>query len=151
VGNGKNAEIIIPESSEGVGFEGEKDSDGYMSVTLDQLEDEYEGHVIFSKPEFQFEARSESTISLESEHWFWGTILLSWRIYRDVFLATIFINVFVLISPFFVRNVYNRVVPNNAIETMWWLALGAFIAFSFDITLRIIRTYFLIWPVRNLI
>lgn len=139
----KTAEIIIPESSEGVGFEGEKDSDGYISVTLDQLEDEYEGHVIFSKPEFQFEGRSESTISLESEHWFWGTILLSWRIYRDVFLATIFINIFVLISPFFVRNVYNRVVPNNAIETMWWLALGAFIAFSFDITLRIIRTYFL--------
>jgi ATP-binding cassette subfamily C protein LapB len=139
----KTAEIILPEASEGVGFEGEKDSDGYISVSLDQLEDEYEGHVIFSKPEFQFESRSEKTISLASEHWFWGTILLSWRIYRDVFLATIFINLFVLISPFFVRNVYNRVVPNNAIETMWWLALGAFIAFSFDITLRIIRTYFL--------
>ncbi|WP_458775185.1 type I secretion system permease/ATPase [Desulforhopalus sp. 52FAK] len=138
-----SAEIIIPEASEGIGFEGEKDSDGYISVSLDQLEEEYEGHVIFSKPEFQFEGRAENTLSLESEHWFWGTILLSWRIYRDVFLATIFINLFVLISPFFVRNVYNRVVPNNAIETMWWLALGAFIAFSFDITLRIIRTYFL--------
>jgi len=141
--NNNTAEIIIPEASEGIGFDGEKDRDGYLLVSLDQLEEEYEGHVIFSKPEFQFEGRAENTISLESEHWFWGTILLSWRIYRDVFLATIFINIFVLISPFFVRNVYNRVVPNNAIETMWWLALGAFIAFSFDITLRIIRTYFL--------
>lgn len=139
----KTAELILPEASEGVGFEGEKDSDGYITVALDQLQAEYEGHVIFSKPEFQFEQRAERTLNLESEHWFWGTILLSWRIYRDVFLATIFINSFVLVSPFFVRNVYNRVVPNNAIETMWWLALGAFIVFSFDIILRIIRTYFL--------
>jgi len=139
----KTADLILPEASEGAGFEGEKDNDGCVTVTLDQLAAEYEGHVIFSKPEFQFEQRAERTLDLESEHWFWGTILLSWRIYRDVFLATIFINLFVLVSPFFVRNVYNRVVPNNAIESMWWLALGAFIAFTFDITLRIIRTYFL--------
>ncbi len=139
----QTAKLIIPEASEGVGFEGEKDNDGYVTVSLDQLEENFEGHVIFSKPEFQFEDRAEKTAELGSEHWFWGTIMLSWRIYRDVFMATIFINLFVLVSPFFVRNVYNRVVPNNAIETMWWLAGGAFIAFTFDITLRIIRTYFL--------
>ncbi len=137
------AEIIIPEASEGVGFEGEKDSDAFITVGIDQLADEFEGHVIFTKPEFQFEERAEKGLEIESEHWFWSTILLSWRIYRDVFLATIFINIFVLVSPFFVRNVYNRVVPNNAIETMWWLALGAFVAFTFDIVLRIVRTYFL--------
>lgn len=139
----KTVELILPEASEGVGFEGEKDSDGCITLPLEQLAEAYEGHTIFTRPEFQFEQRTERVLNLESEHWFWGTILLSWRIYRDVFLATIFINLFVLVSPFFVRNVYNRVVPNNAIDTMWWLALGAFIAFTFDITLRIIRTYFL--------
>ncbi len=139
----KTAEIIIPEASEGIGFEGEKDTDGVITVTLDQLNDEYEGHVVYSKPEFQFEERAEKSLSIESEHWFWGTLMLSWRIYRDVFLASIFINLFVLVSPFFVRNIYSRVVPNNAIETMWWLAIGAFIAFTFDIVLKIIRTYFL--------
>nr|WP_287410775.1 type I secretion system permease/ATPase [Pseudodesulfovibrio sp.] len=137
------AELVLPEASEGAMDKDDTNVPGSMTIPLDQLENEYEGHVIFSKPEFQFEKRTEQNISLKSEHWFWGTILLSWRIYRDVFLATIFINVIVLVSPFFVRNVYNRVVPNNAIETMWWLALGAFIAFSFDIALRIIRTYFL--------
>lgn len=139
----KTAEIIIPEASEGVGFEGEKDSDGAMTVALADLAGEFEGHVVFTKPEFQFDARGEKSLDISSEHWFWSTILLSWRIYRDVFLATIFINLFALISPFFVRNIYNRVVPNNAIETMWWLAIGAFVAFTFDILLRIIRTYFL--------
>lgn len=139
----KRAELIIPEASEGVGFEGEKDTDGTITVSFDQLKDEYEGHVVFTKPEFQFEERAEKVAELGSEHWFWSTIMLSWRIYRDVFLASIFINVFVLVSPFFVRNVYNRVVPNNAIETMWWLALGAFIAFTFDIVLRLVRTHFL--------
>lgn len=136
-------ELLIPEASEGVGFEGEKDSDAYTTVTLEQLSDEYEGHVIFSKPEFQFEERAEKGLEIKADHWFWSTILLSWRIYRDVFLATILINMFVLVSPFFVRNIYNRVVPNNAIETMWWLVLGAFIAFTFDIVLRMVRTYFI--------
>lgn len=137
------AKVILPEASEGTGFGTDRDKDAVVEIRLEDLEKEYEGHAIFSKPEFIFEERSEKVVALESEHWFWGTIMLSWRIYRDVFLATILVNIFVLVSPFFVRNVYNRVVPNNAIETLWWLALGAFIAFSFDIVLRVIRAYFI--------
>ncbi|NDV19281.1 type I secretion system permease/ATPase [Pseudodesulfovibrio sp. JC047] len=139
----KRAEIIVPEASEGRGLDDGGQTVGSEIVSLEKLNTVFEGHVLFSKPEFQFEKRTEAGLFLEGEHWFWGTILLSWRIYRDVFLATILINLFVLVSPFFVRNVYNRVVPNNAIETMWWLAFGACLAFSFDIVLRIVRTYFL--------
>ncbi|MEE8293159.1 MAG: type I secretion system permease/ATPase, partial [Kiloniellales bacterium] len=42
----------------------------------------------------------------------------------------------------FIMNVYDRVVPNNAIETLWVLALGVATVFGFEFVMRNMRTYF---------
>src|SRR4030043_1298010 len=67
---------------------------------------------------------------------------LSWRIYRDVLVASFLINLFGLVSPFFVLIVYDRVIPNNAVETLWVLAIGITVIYVFAVLMRSLRGYF---------
>ncbi|MFK0570108.1 type I secretion system permease/ATPase [Endozoicomonas sp.] len=126
------AQIIMPETSEGV-----------KKITLEQLEEYFSGYVIYIREKHRYDQRTPEKLNLKSRHWFWGTILGSWRIYRDVLLASLLINIFVVASPLFVMNVYDRVVPNQAFDTLWVLAIGAFIVFSFDFVMKTVRSYFI--------
>lgn len=56
-----------------------------------------------------------------------------------VFLAAIFINVFAVAMPLFTLNVYDRVLPNKSVATLWVLAIGLLIVFLFDFLLKIAR------------
>ncbi len=129
---GKQARVIFPESGE-----------GESEIALIELEKSYTGYAIFIKPVHSFDSRAEHSEIPRTRHWFWGTILRFWPVYGEVFLASILINVFALASPLFVMNVYDRVVPNHAVETLWVLAIGVSIVFVFDLAMKIIRGYFI--------
>lgn len=75
-------------------------------------------------------------------HWFWGVLGQYGPVYRDVGMASLVINVLGLASPLFVMNVYDRIVPNNAITSLWVLALGVCMAYGMDGVLRILRGHF---------
>ncbi len=40
-------------------------------------------------------------------------------------------------------NVYDRVIPNNAKDTLWLLAIGVLVIYVIDIILKFLRSYFL--------
>jgi ATP-binding cassette subfamily C protein LapB len=116
---------------------------GEKTVTRQELEDLYTGYSIFVRPKFRLERQSIDEISPSSKRgWFWGTIFESWRIYRDVFVASFLINVFGLIGSFYVLNVYDRVIPNAAFETLWVLSIGITVIYIFAVILRGLRGYF---------
>ena len=126
------AKIIFPQTGDGV-----------KTISLMDLEEYYSGYAFYIREKHRYDQRTPQKLELKSRHWFWGTIFSSWRIYRDVLLASLLINVFVVASPLFVMNVYDRVVPNNAFDTLWVLAIGAVIVFSFDFILKMVRSYFI--------
>jgi len=112
-------------------------------VDYDTLEDEYIGFGFMVKKAFEYTDENARTLNLNQKHWFWSTIKLSAGVYKDVLYASLLINLFVLASPLFTMNVYDRVVPNNAIETLWVFAIGVSIIYIIDTFLKFTRTYLL--------
>ncbi len=110
-------------------------------VSAAELDAHYTGHAVFVRPRYRFDNRTPAQSKLRGSHWFWGAVFANWRLYRDALLASLVINVFALAMPLFTLNVYDRVVPNHAIETLWVLALGVVIALLFDFILRTARAY----------
>ena len=110
-------------------------------VSFDELKAVCNGSILLLKRRMVHDSRSQEVLKGKRAHWFWGTIMQSLPIYRDVLVASFVINMLALVSPFFVMNVYDRVVPNNAMETLWLLAIGGMIAFSFDFILKWLRSY----------
>ena len=115
---------------------------GARTLPIDELEAQYTGHAIFLRPEFKFDARASDIRLSNPRRWFWGTLAQFWPIYSHVLLASIMINAFAIASPLFIMNVYDRVVPNNAVETLWVLAIGVATVFTFEFIMRNMRTYF---------
>lgn len=76
-------------------------------------------------------------------HWFWGPILRNGWIYGQVALAALLANIFALGTSFFSMIVYDRVIPNNAIDTLVALLVGVGIVFASDFVIRTLRGYFL--------
>jgi ATP-binding cassette subfamily C protein LapB len=129
----KSVKVLLPESGM-----------GEQSFGVDELNKSYTGYAIFARPRFHPEQTTLGEMeTLPDSNWFWGTIAASWRIYRDAFVASLMINIFALMSPFFILNVYDRVVPNQAFETLWVLAIGMGIIYVFDLLIRSLRAYFI--------
>ncbi|HSG33488.1 MAG TPA: ABC transporter transmembrane domain-containing protein, partial [Sphingomonadaceae bacterium] len=69
-------------------------------------------------------------------HWFWSELRKERRSYRPVLVASLLINLLALSLPLFSRAVYDRVIPNAAVSTLWVLAVGVLVAFALEYALR---------------
>ena len=129
--DGAQARVLLPESGQG-------------SVTLvrGDLLQRYSGVTLFVRPHFRFDARTPEVRRPAARHWFWSAILTQRFVYRDVLWAALLINLFALAFPMFTMNVYDRVVPNNAIETLWVLSVGVLLVFGADLFMRLLRSHF---------
>ncbi|MFV5215095.1 type I secretion system permease/ATPase [Azonexus caeni] len=130
--SGENARLLFPETGQGT-----------VVLGRAELAARYTGIAIFARPHFRFDKRTPQVGEIKLRHWFWGAMADQWPVYRDVLAAALLINVMALTMPLFTMNVYDRVVPNRAIETLWVLALGVALVIVFDLVLRTLRGYFI--------
>lgn len=104
-----------------------------------QLSVLYLGYCWFIKSKMVSDNRSELPEYHLPKAWFWKVI---WRFrgyYYQVILATIIINFLALVSSLYVMNVYDRVIPNQAYETLWVLSIGVVLAILFEFAAKMIR------------
>ncbi|TWJ10394.1 type I secretion system permease/ATPase [Altererythrobacter ishigakiensis] len=73
-------------------------------------------------------------------HWFWGELRKERKAFRAVLVASLIINLLALALPLFSMNVYDRVIPNRAVSTLWVLGVGVLLAFAMEFALRTART-----------
>ena len=113
------------------------------TVKLTELKQAYTGYAIFLHPRPEFTNPDAPHAQDANRHWFWGPMWEVRDIYWKVGFAAVLINLFALTSPIFMMNIYNRVLPNNAMETGWVLAIGAMTVFLFDFIMKTLRGYFI--------
>ena len=119
----------------------EPDTGGVLDTSLAELQKQHSEYVILVRQQLQFDSRTEHSAVPRVEHWFWGVVRQAWPIYGEVLLASLLVNLFALVMPLFIMNVYDRVVPNDTTETLWALAVGVMIVLGFDFSLRMLRSY----------
>ncbi|HSW25675.1 MAG TPA: type I secretion system permease/ATPase, partial [Burkholderiaceae bacterium] len=126
-----DARVLLPETAQ-----------GSITLSRNDLAGRYSGVVLFVRPHFRFDQRTPLQRPTRRGHWFWSALLAQRFVYRDVMLAALLVNLFALAFPLFSMNVYDRVVPNNAVETLWALAIGVTLVLLADFGLRRLRSRF---------
>ncbi len=132
-GRGRHAKAEVVVLSSGCGTE---------KIDRKALEEAYSGVAVLVKPAFRFEQRSDFRGKTLGRHWFWGTLWNFRSFYARVALATLMINFLALSSSIFIMTVYDRVVPNEAVDTLMVLAFGVGVAYLFEFLLKMLRGYF---------
>jgi ATP-binding cassette, subfamily C, bacterial LapB len=128
-GRRKQAHVIVPAAGS-----------GERRIALGALAKQHAGLVAFLKPAAAPAVAGTGSQRARSGHWFWSTFRAFWRDYAQVVLAALLINVLGIVAPLFVKNVYDRVIPNLAIPTLWALTAGVLVALVLDIILRTLRS-----------
>ena len=121
-------------------FAEEEPLEEWIDVT--KLQEIYLGYLFLLKKEYQYKKETHK-VDTHTKHWFFDTLKLSAPIYKDVLLASVLVNLFVLATPLFTMNVYDRVIPNNAKETLFVFTIGVVLAYIIDIALKYSRTHLL--------
>ncbi len=75
--------------------------------------------------------------------WLAAPMVANRGLYAQVALAAALINVFALATSLFSMTVYNKIVPNNATDSLIALMIGILIVLIFDFVLRSLRGYFI--------
>lgn len=112
-------------------------------LDVERLEEDYLGFGFLLKKSYSYDSQKSKNMQLKQKNWLWDTLKISKKLYSDVLWASLLINIFVLATPLFTMNVYDRVIPNKAQETLFVFTIGIVLVYLLDTFLKFTRTYLL--------
>jgi ATP-binding cassette subfamily C protein LapB len=98
------------------------------------------GHWWAVRPELHFDQRSLLYSLPEAGRWFWDVFNRNRWVFRWALLGTFVLNIFGALIPFYAMAVYDRVIPNNAMGSLWVLTVAVVLLMGFELTLRLLRS-----------
>ncbi len=109
-------------------------------LSEDVLNEKYIQYCWFIKPKTTIDSRTELPEYNLPKAWFFKVIWRFKNYYIQVILASFIINFLALVSSLYVMNVYDRVIPNKAYDTLWALSIGVIIAIIFELIAKMLRS-----------
>ena len=140
---GGRSVVLVSRDANGKGRIYDPQTADQRDIKIAELEKNFAGYSILVHPQSVFTDPGLAHAEDNDRTWFWSLIQDNYGIYGRVVVASILVNLFGLVSPLFIMNVYDRVIPNSAIETGWVLGIAALTAFIFDFIMRTLRGYFI--------
>jgi ATP-binding cassette subfamily C protein LapB len=126
--NGRDALVYVPGAAEP------------MWVAASEIEPHFTGNAVQVEADpTQERAGERPWDKAQRTHWFWSEISKLRGELRPVLLAALVVNLLAFAVPLFTMHVYDRVIPNKAIPTLWVLAFGVVLALALDFVLRLAR------------
>lgn len=116
---------------------------GVQRMAVDELANLHSGLAVFAKSHFKTDARAGALASTDGSHWFFGALRRYRGGYLEVALGAMMANLLAIATALFAMQVYDRVVPNSAFDTLWILASGVVLAIVFEAVLRHMRGHLL--------
>lgn len=110
--------------------------DNVYEISFKELK-EYNNAILI----FREDSKKELLEKNIDNQWFWNPIKSFWKSYVEVGILTFFINIFALFTPLFIMIVYDRVVPNEAYETLFVLSFGLIIVLIFELVFKSARNH----------
>jgi len=95
------------------------------------------------RPTMHFDQRSLLYTLPRAGRWFWDTFNRNRWIFRWALLGTLALNVFGALVPFYTMAVYDRVIPNNALNSLGVLTVAVALLIGFELLMRMLRSHLL--------
>jgi ATP-binding cassette, subfamily C, bacterial LapB len=84
----------------------------------------------------------KESLRANPKRWIVAQLMTERRLLSQLCLTAVLTNLLALAIPLYLRAIYDRVVPNLAMETLWALTLGVMIALLAELALKTVRTNF---------
>ena len=105
-------------------------------LDLKELDDLLESQALVVKLTPKASHQTLLTLKNEAFSWFWNTMWRFRRYYYEAMVATIVANILTLATVFFAMTVFRRVIPAQAITSLWTLTIGVVIAMVLEFGMR---------------
>lgn len=140
----KDGQVAIIHSFDGsanVGISFTRDADLITTLPLADLLADIAHVVAFRPAAMARDSRTEEYLADYNPGWLRQLVLVKFKSYWHVLLASLIINVLSMAGILFSMQVYDRVIPSQSYPTLYVLFIGVLIAVGFGFVMRLMRSH----------